>query len=329
VAWMGATLLRNASAIAQWGPAGLLLIGLILLELGLRALGLGNPPLYVADSEAGYRLRPHQRLRRWGKRMVINRHSLRNSDPMSEVSAQSWRVLLLGDSIVHGGTWTDQTQTISEQVRQFLTPRLGRAGIVLNAAAPSWGPQNQWGYLRQFGSFGAQVVVLLLNTDDLFAPPPTDWPVGRDRQYPCHCPPLALWEAVSLLIARPVQRPTARPPSGDPVADNLLTIEQMRQFVQPQAQFLVVLSPLRRELKQPGPRDYERVARQRLADLLQRGGVPFLDLLPRWNALANPEALYRDSIHPSPAGNAQISQAIAEFILHHAQRHLSQHLSRH
>ncbi|MFQ3618699.1 MAG: SGNH/GDSL hydrolase family protein [Cyanobacteriota bacterium] len=314
-------------AIAQGEPVGLLLIGLLLLlELGLRALGLGNPPLYVADPEAGYRLRPNQRLRRWGKRMVINQHSLRNAGKMPQAG---WRVLLLGDSIVHGGTWTDQSQTISEQVRQFLTPRLGGAGMVLNAAAPSWGPQNQWGYLQQFGTFEAQVVVLLLNTDDLFAPPPTDWPVGRDRQYPRYRPPLALWEALSLLMSRPAQRPTTRPPSGDPVADNLLTIEQMRQFVMPQAQFLVALSPLRRELKQPGPRDYERVARQRLRELLQRGGVPFLDLLPRWNALRNPEALYRDGIHPSPAGNAQISQAIAEFILHHAQRQLSQHLSRH
>jgi len=316
-------------AIAQGEPIGLALLGLLLLELGLRGLGLGNPPLYVADPEAGYRLRPHQRLRRWGKRMVINRHSLRNAESVNELPVEGWRVLLLGDSIVHGGTWTDQNQTLSEQVRQFLMPRLGGAGIVLNAAAPSWGPQNQWGYLRQFGTFEAQVVMLLLNTDDLFAPPPTDWPVGRDRQYPRHRPPLALWEALSILLARPAQRLATRPPSGDPVADNLLTIEQMRQFVQPQAQFLVALSPLRRELKQPGPRDYERVARQRLRALLQRGGVPFLDLLPRWNALANPEILYRDGIHPSPAGNAQLSQAIAEFILHHASRRLSQHLPRH
>lgn len=313
-------------AIAQWGPAGLLLIGLLLLELGLRVLGLGNPPLYIADPEAGYRLRPRQRLRRWGKRMVINQHSLRNA---GEMPLAGWRVLLMGDSIVHGGIWTDQAHTISEQVRQFLAPRLGRPGIVLNAAAPSWGPQNQWGYLRQFGTFGAQVVVLLLNTDDLFAPPPTDWPVGRDRQYPRYRPPLALWEALSFLLSRPTPRPATRPPSGDPVADNLLTIEQMRQFVQPQAQLLVALSPLRRELKQPGPRDYERVARQRLSSLLATGNVPFLDLLPRWNTLRNPEALYRDGIHPSPDGNVQISQAIAEFILHHASRSLSQHLSRH
>lgn len=322
--WEGLT-----RAIAQGDPVGLALIGLLLLELGLRGLGLGNPPLYVADPEAGYRLRPNQRLRRWGKRMVINRHSLRNAESVNELPLEGWRVLLLGDSIVHGGTWTDQTQTLSEQVRQFLTSRLGGAGIVLNAAAPSWGPQNQWGYLRQFGTFEAQVVVLLLNTDDLFAPLPTDWPVSRDRHYPCHRPPLALWEALSLLVPRRAQRPPTRPPSGDPIADNLLTIEQMRQFVQPQAQFLVALWPLRRELKQPGPRDYEQVARQRLRDLLQRGGVPFLDLLPRWNALHHPEALYRDGIHPSPAGNTQLSQAIAEFILHHANSHLFQHLSRH
>ncbi|GAB4154707.1 MAG: hypothetical protein Fur0046_34610 [Cyanobacteria bacterium J069] len=314
------------SAIAYWW----LLLALALLELGLRALGLGNPPLYVADPETGYRLRPHQRLRRWGKRMVINRDGLRNQDLTSDRPPGTWRILMLGDSILHGGTWTDQSQTISAQMQQHLSSRLPGSGIVLNAAAPSWGPQNQWGYLRQFGTFGAQVVVLLLNTDDLFAPPPTDWPVGRDRQYPRHKPPLAILEALSLLLNRSAPRPLfTRPPSGDPVADNLLTIEQIRQFVHPQAQFLVTLSPLRRELKQPGPRDYERGARQRLADLLQRGNVPWLDLLPRWNTLPHPETFYRDGIHPSPAGNQQISQAIAEFILHHAGSQLSQNLSRH
>ncbi|PSR13657.1 lipolytic protein G-D-S-L family, partial [filamentous cyanobacterium CCP3] len=52
------------------------ILALAVAELFLRVrYGLGNPPLYVADTRTGYRLAPHQTLRRRGNRIAINAYS--------------------------------------------------------------------------------------------------------------------------------------------------------------------------------------------------------------------------------------------------------------
>lgn len=203
-----------------------LLLGiLVLLEVGLRLLvGLGNPLLYVADPDIGYLLAPNQRTRRFGNRMVINEYSMRSPMITKSRSPSTLRVLLLGDSIANGASWTDQEQTISALLTTQLELIIGKASSqgedvapqekatgdrqkdrksqvklverieVLNASANSWGPQNQLAYLKRFGTFEAQAVVLLLNTDDLFAPVPTSEAVGRDRNYPNRKPLFAIAE---------------------------------------------------------------------------------------------------------------------------------------
>ncbi|MEW6492315.1 MAG: SGNH/GDSL hydrolase family protein [Cyanobacteriota bacterium] len=206
---------------------------LVLLEVGLRFLvGLGNPPLYVADPEIGYLLAPNQRTRRFGNRIAINEYSMRSPTITRSRDPSTLRVLLLGDSVANGASWTDQEQTISAMITTQLELIIGKASSqvedampqekkptslsslslsvpeedrkfpgklverieVLNASANSWGPQNELAYLKRFGTFEAQAVVLLLNTDDLFAPAPTSEAVGRDRNYPNHKPPFALAE---------------------------------------------------------------------------------------------------------------------------------------
>ena len=215
----------------------------ILLEVGLRLLvGLGNPPLYVADREIGYLLAPNQRTRRFGNRIVINEYSMRSPTITRSRSPSTLRVLLLGDSVANGASWTDQEQTISALITTQLELLIGKASNqvedaapqekaighreqeqssvsssplsvsaedrkfqaifaeqieVLNASANSWGPQNELAYLKRFGTFEAQAVVLLLNTDDLFAPAPTSEAVGRDRNYPNRKPPFALAELLN------------------------------------------------------------------------------------------------------------------------------------
>ncbi len=301
------------------------LVGLpILLELGLRLLfGFGNPLIYLADSDIGYLLAPNQQTRRFGNRIAINQYSMRSPAIAPTPAPATLRILLLGDSVANGGWWTDQTGIISEMLQQQLQPDLQdtrwQQVEVLNASANSWGPRNELAYLQRFGSFEAQIVVLLLNTDDLFATAPSSLQVGNDINYPDRKPPLALAEVLGRYLFPPAPNPdfkakfkAVQAESGDRVGFNLAALQQIHSFVQSQGgQLLLAMTPLLRETSaKGGPRDYEQKARQRLVDFTEREQIIYIDFLPSFNAVAEPETLYRDHIHLSPTGNQLVSKTI-------------------
>lgn len=302
------------------------MLGLGLLEVGLRRIwGFGHPPLYVADSDTGYRLVPNQSLRRFGNRIAINQYSMRGGAIVLPRPKATWRILLLGDSVANGGWWTDQESILSQQLENHLGPMLAspyRQVEVLNASANSWGPRNEWGYVKQFGLFDAQMVVVLLNTDDLFGIAPTSVQVGRDRNYPDQRPPFALVELLSKL-----QPPSPLPEyeallqeSGDRVGHNLEALRQIAlQAQQTQTQLLLAMTPLLRETQIPGPRDYELKARDRLQQFALTEGIPYLDFLPLFTADPDPEVLFRDHIHLSPTGYALVNRELAALVQSHLQ----------
>lgn len=298
------------------------LLGLgAVLEMSLRLIfGFGNPLTYVADKQIGYLLSPQQTVRRFGNRVVINQYSMRSPDVTANRSPQTLRVLLLGDSVANGAWWTDQDDIISEQLRRLLQLKLPAAlqqVEVLNASANSWSPRNELAYLQRFGTFAAQVVVLLINTDDLFGTAPTSVQVGRDRNYPDRSPPLALAEVITRYWLKPQPIPemaAVHAETGDRVGFNLEAIRQIQAIVtQANGQLLLAMTPLLREVADRS-RDYELLARQRLLDLTQQQQIPYLDFLPVFKAVDRPQALYRDHIHPSPLGNQQISQSLVEWL---------------
>ncbi len=300
---------------------GAIAAALLLAEIGLRlGFGFGNPPLYLADDKIGYQLAPNQQVRRFGNRIHINEYSMRSAAITPLPADGTLRLFLLGDSLANGNWWTDQPDILSALIARHLQEALpqGYSQVeALNASANSWGPRNQLAYLQRYGTFGSAVLVLLLNTDDLFGTQPTPLPVGRDRNYPDRKPPLALAEVFS----RYAQKQSAIPglkeiqsEGGDRVGKNLAAVDGIYQQVTASGgQFVLVLSPLKREL--PGPRDYEWVARQRLKDWAIAADVRYLDLLATFQKHADPDGLYRDHIHLSPAGNELVSEAISRIII--------------
>ena len=297
----------------------IILVNGLLLEIGLRVFfGFGDPLLYVADKQIGYRLAPNQRVRRFGNRIEINAYSMRSGSIQLERPEQTLRLLLLGDSIANGGWWTDQSKILSELMTQKLTEQLmdGYERVeFLNASANSWGPRNELAYLLRYGDFDAQIVVLLINTDDLFATAPTSLQVGRDRSYPSRKPMLAIAEVITryLIKSKPIpELETVKNESGDRVGVNLEAIRQIQKNLQANNHHLLIaMTPLLRETQIPGPRDYEQVARRRLTEFTQMGHIPYIDFLPLFKRFDQPEALYRDHIHLSPEGNQFISDLIS------------------
>ncbi|WP_375497395.1 SGNH/GDSL hydrolase family protein [uncultured Nostoc sp.] len=295
----------------------------VVVEIGLRSLfGFGNPLIYIGDEQIGYLLAPNQRTCRFGNRIEINEYSMRGS-PLEKTHAPSGlRILLLGDSIANGGWWTDQTNTISTMMMRSLassTNRNYQEIEVLNASANSWGPRNELAYLQKFSNFNAQAVVLLINTDDLFATAPTSLPVGRDRNYPNSKPPLALVEVWQRYIVKQQPIPEMKAvqnEAGDRVGINLEAIGKIQALNrQTNSQFLLVMTPLLREIGETGPRDYEIIARQRLNDYTKAQQINYIDFLPIFNSITNSQALYHDHIHLNLQGNKVVSEVMGRSLL--------------
>jgi len=297
---------------------------LLLLEGILRfGFGFGRPPLYIADETMGYRLAPNQRVRRFGNRIHINEYSMR-ADAIAPIPApQTLRLFLLGDSLANGNWWTDQLDILSARIAQALRLATEPSNTssydqveALNASANSWGPRNELAYLQRYGTFDAAILVLLLNTDDLFGTEPTSLQVGRDRSYPSQNFPFAIAEIFSRFTAKRQPIPglkAIQSEGGDRVGKNLTAINGIyQQATTAGSKFLLVLSPLKREL--PGPRDYELVARQRLQAWATENNVQYIDLLPTFIQHEDAASLYRDHIHLSPAGNEVVSEIIAKDI---------------
>lgn len=296
-----------------------LILGLLgILEIGLRVVvGFGNPLTYIADNQIGYLLTPNQNVSRFGNRIKINQYSMR-SKPIDESKENTTlRIFLVGDSVANGNWWTDQNDTVSAIIENYLSDNLDKDKIVevLNASANSWGPRNELAYLEKFGLFDSQIIVLLINTDDLFAKAPSSLVVGVDRNYPDKKPPSAIAELINRYFFKAPKVPEIKE-EGDRVGFNLVAIKKINELAnQNNAKFILAMTPLIREVGEPGPRDYEIKTRKRLEEFTQAENILYLDLLPIFKSVSEPGSLYRDHIHLSPEGNLVISEIISKSIL--------------
>ncbi|MBL1200354.1 MAG: SGNH/GDSL hydrolase family protein [Nostoc sp. GBBB01] len=296
---------------------------LIITEISLRLLlGLGNPVLSQADTYTGYRFQANQKIFRFGKRIEYNQYSQRSELITPEKPKGVLRIMMIGDSVLNGGSPTDQHQIITELFKSKILAA-GHPVEVLNASAGSWGIGNQLGYLREFGTFESDVVVLEIGTNDLAQPTSTSAPVGNDPNFPTHRPLLAIQEAWTRYIwPRLLQTlQISSGPSDFPVTPS--SAEPDRQF-QENMQNLKTTVELVRNQKIPifvlfvpqvsnlvpsnNPPKYKLEFIEQLKSLQ----VPLIDAEIEWSSLPKKkvEAFFRDDVHPNEAGN----QAIADLL---------------
>ena len=100
---------------------------------------------------------------------------------------------------------------------------------------------------------------------------------------------------------------------GDRVGLNLAAIAEIRAIAAAEsAEFILAMTPLLREIGEPGPRDYELKARRRLSLFTETEQIPYIDFLPIFQAVQQPEGLYRDHIHLSPTGNRLCGETLSK-----------------
>jgi hypothetical protein len=144
----------------------------VLLAEGIaRMFGFGHPVLYVADPDVGYYPEPDVHVVRYGGLVATNRFGMRSPDVTPSKPPGVFRILMLGDSTLWGGSYIDQEDLYSSQ----LLARMNSEGLpgkveVLAMSANGWGPFHERGFVKKFGVFGADLALIQMPIDDINRP---------------------------------------------------------------------------------------------------------------------------------------------------------------
>jgi len=299
-----------------WIP-GCAIASLSAIEIALRLLGYGNPPLLQADANAGYIFAPNQVVYRFGNRLEYNQFSQRSEQIDSAKPEGTVRILMIGDSVLNGNNTTDQKETIPELFEARLLG-IKKQVEVLNASAGSWGIGNQLGYIRKFGTFESDAVILQIGTHDLLQPPSSSAGVGNDPLMPNRKPLLAIQEVFQRHVmpkfsSNFVSNSSA---AGVPVSESQRFMENMQRLEQIVALAraknipLFVLYTCDRADLLPVPKQPK--FKSEFVDRLKALKIPVIDTHAAWSKLPKTtvESYFRDGVHPTAPAYESIADLV-------------------
>ena len=295
------------------GIAALALI-LIGAEVFLRMfIGLGKPPLMMADRDVGYYYKANQDLRRFGNTIRYNEYHQRSESLMEK---PTYRILAIGDSVLNGGSLIDQKDTITEILERKLNRYSAVNGEVLNASAKSWGPENEYEYIKKFGIFNASLVIIQIGTNDLTQAKARGGMVGRST-HPSRNPRSAVWEMIFRYV-RPrvfgkfLKKPGT--PRNDQNADeqlleNLKAIQKIATITkEANAPLIVLFVPERGELNKKN----KKTGKKSFKKILDEQDIFYIDLLERSPGLR--KGYFIDGIHLNKKGNYFVAAVLLEYV---------------
>jgi lysophospholipase L1-like esterase len=183
--------------------------------------------------------------------------------------------------------------------------------IVGNISAGSWGPPNELAYMKKFGMFDADVVLLVFNGADAtdamtFAPT-----VGVRPDYPDHRPFSALWEGIRRYS--PLHASTAAEPAVDPDKARTECLGAIREMVslarQRGAKVFIAVHPNRPHVDSgqvdPGYDDIAHVAHQ-----LGLEPIEWLDQFTASSKAGHDPFHVNDIVHPDAWGHQIIAETL-------------------
>lgn len=251
---------------------------------------------------------PEQDVRRFGNRVYINDYGMRSGDVREEKVPDERRILVFGDSVLNGGNLTDQSELATEMLSNRLNEWSKDPVTVGNVSAGSWGPGNWLAYVREFGFFEADVVVLLVSSQDIadnptFAPlypntHPDQKPISAlieraTRYLPRYLPDLGgQGEAFSDDMPPQVDRALDVAQGSADLRESLALADSRVSSVQ------VIQHPTRSELEQG-----HKAGRAGIAEIADSLGIPVHSVdQPLRHAIDQGESPYRDDIHINARG---------------------------
>lgn len=169
---------RQGSPFLAWA-IGIFAFVLVLAggsELILRAKGFGNPIVYRLDPRVGYFPAPNQDVHRYGGEIHINAFGMRSSNVTAEKPVGTFRILMLGDSTLYGGSYIDQREIYASRLEDLLNQKPGllpgspQKVEVLCMGVNGWGPQHELAFVKEFGLFQADLVMVMGPPADAYRP---------------------------------------------------------------------------------------------------------------------------------------------------------------
>ncbi|GHS94921.1 hypothetical protein FACS1894207_3860 [Bacteroidia bacterium] len=143
----------------------ILTIIIIVSEMYLRFYwGFCDTVLVIEDAKYEYIAQPNQNRFRFRHHIYYNSYSMRSP----ELNPKSLKILGLGDSVINGGTHTDQDSIATTLLSKELSEKLQRDVQVLNISYGSWGPDNVMAYINEFGNFNAGAAFLVVSSHDAY-----------------------------------------------------------------------------------------------------------------------------------------------------------------
>ncbi|MEL7141979.1 MAG: SGNH/GDSL hydrolase family protein [Cyanobacteria bacterium J06643_4] len=300
-------------------------LSFLALEFFLRtAVGLATPALVITDAKTGYRFKPNQSVTRLGNRITYNQYSQRSDAIQVDKPDNTLRILMVGDSVLNGGSHITQADTITEKLETKLLEQ-NYPAEVLNASAGSWGISNLKGYLDKFGTFQSDIVILQIGSHDLIQPTSTSDAVGR-ASHPDKSPLLAtqalithyIWPQVSKKFGNQSKLADEIPDALSPeqqFQQNMDSLSELAQTLAEQDVPLYILyTPARADVLS-GDRTSEHKAAftQKLTDL----SLPLIDVQAAWT-ITPAETIgtyFRDRVHLSAAGNEAVTALLYETLI--------------
>jgi hypothetical protein len=285
---------------------------LIVMELSLRlVLGLGHPLLISPNPTYGYLPSPNQELHRFFSRIHINGSSMRSEEVEAHKPPGTKRILLVGDSVLFGTTYLDQSVIFSTRLQHDL----GAAGEVMNVSAGGWAPANELGFLKAKGTYDADLVVFLLNTKDLTQP---FAPFVANAANPTRNPYTAIGELferyiVPRLFARLAVADPGSIAEGDPAIEAetpkvLAALSEAHRIASDHgARFAVIYSPAVQEDVRQYQEHWDKGVSM-LSDWAKGENVPLLDMRQDYDAHRFSD-VFLDGIHLRPLGHELIEKA--------------------
>jgi len=283
-------------------------------------LGLGDPPLHIADPEIEYLSKPGT-YHRFGNTIHINAYHMRSPEfPVAKTQPQELRILFLGDSVINGGALTDQKDLATEILRSQLSRELERPVVVGNVSAGSWGPGNLLAYVKRFGIYQADIVVLVLNGMDIGDNPTAEAKVGVDPSFPAVPPASAVMEAMQRYVAPRLAlgkasapaSPAREPVTGDQKGEQRRSLEDLASLCglveRSGAKVLIMYSPTKPEIagsSSPGGTAIREFAVDKGYTMLDMGDA-FRDVI---EAGGDPFRA-SDTIHPNAVGQRIMAQQL-------------------